>query len=295
MRLSAPRWNDPKKSTNWINSTLFLWFLARSQKPVDEVTRADFDRFQQDYDSWYRGRRRRENGGANPHLFRLERLLVHLKIIPEKEKVFEYERYFAQFPYPLIRDAVLRFFAWCTVKYQRKSIYARRRALCSFLQWLAEQHPECTRLDEVTRIIALEYAAYLKRWCDQHAYSAIYWRQLYFSPFLFFEFAIEEGLESAPVRNPFARGDMPGVPNMVPCYLPDDELRTILNYCETNATLLERTLIITLLHAGIRASELAVLKASDIVQIAGVWKLHIHEGKGLKDRVIPLTETCVQA
>ena len=147
----------------------------------------------------------------------------------------------------------------------------------------------------MTRSVALDYAAHLKQWCDEHAYSATYRRQLYFSPFLFFEFAIEEGLETAPARNPFVHADLPKIPDMIPRYLPDHELRTILTYCERGATLLERTLTITLLHTGIRAGELAVLKASDIVQIAGVWKLHIHEGKGLKDRVIPLAEACVQA
>jgi site-specific recombinase XerD len=273
---------------------LLIWFLAVSQKPPEEVTRADFDRFQHDYDRWYRKPGRNGRGSPNPHLYRLEQLLVHLKIIPVKEKAFAYERYFAQFPHPFIREAVLRFFAWCTVKYKRQSIYARRRALCSFLQWLCETHPACTRLDEVTRSIALDYATYLKQWCDEHAYSATYRRQLYFSPFLFFEFAIEEGLETAPARNPFAHGDLPKIPDMVPRYLPDHELHTILTYCERDATLLERTLTITLLHTGIRASELAVLKASDIIRVAGVWKLHIHEGKGLKDWVIPLTETCVQ-
>jgi Phage integrase family len=41
--------------------------------------------------------------------------------------------------------------------------------------------------------------------------------------------------------------------------------------------------------------EFTRLKASDIVQIGGVWKLHIHEGKGLKDRLIPLTAQCLTA
>ncbi len=81
---------------------------------------------------------------------------------------------------------------------------------------------------------------------------------------------------------------------MVPRYLDDREIRTILAYCEQDASLIERTLVTVLLHTGIRAAELAKLKASDLVQVGGVWKLHIHEGKGLKDRVIPLTAQCVQ-
>lgn len=119
-----------------------------------------------------------------------------------------------------------------------------------------------------------------------------YHRQLYHTIFSFFDYAIEHQLETHPIRNPFSMGDVPKVPDMLPRYLPDQELRPILQYCETEASLLERTVLVTLLHTGIRASELAALKPSDMVQIAGVWKLHIHEGKGLKDRVIPLTTKC---
>ena len=52
-------------------------------------------------------------------------------------------------------------------------------------------------------------------------------------------------------------------------------------------------MVITLLHTGIRALEFTQLQVSDIVQIGGVWKLHIHQGKGLKDRIIPLTSQCL--
>jgi hypothetical protein len=82
---------------------------------------------------------------------------------------------------------------------------------------------------------------------------------------------------------------------MLPRYLSDHELRTVLAYCEHDASLLERTMVITLLHTGMRALEFAHLKASDIVQIGGVWKVHIHQGKGLKDRLIPLTPQCLAA
>ena len=79
---------------------------------------------------------------------------------------------------------------------------------------------------------------------------------------------------------------------MIPRYISDSETRAILAYCEHQATLLEKTVVTILLHTGIRAAELGSLKASDVVQIGGVWKLHIHQGKGLKDRLIPLTSRC---
>jgi integrase/recombinase XerD len=109
----------------------------------------------------------------------------------------------------------------------------------------------------------------------------------------FFEFVIRENLETSPHRNPFGMKDIPLEPKHVRRYLSDCEVRTLLEYCQNGATLRERTLVIVLLHTGIRASELAGLKTSDIVEIQGKWKLHIHGGKGLKDRLIPLTPQCL--
>jgi hypothetical protein len=82
-----------------------------------------------------------------------------------------------------------------------------------------------------------------------------------------------------------------GVPRMVRLPFMSTPEEHLALYLE--ATLFERTAVITLLHTGIRAMEFAQLKASDLVQIGGVWKLHIHSGKGLKDRLIPLTAQCL--
>jgi len=81
----------------------------------------------------------------------------------------------------------------------------------------------------------------------------------------------------------------------VPRYLPDGELRKVLDYCQNGASLKEKTVVTILLHTGIRAFELSGLCKTDIVQIQGTWKLHIREGKGLKDRIIPLTPACLTA
>jgi integrase/recombinase XerC len=141
--------------------------------------------------------------------------------------------------------------------------------------------------------MALAYAQYLKQERERGHYSQIYCNDLYRSLRLFYEFAIREELATSPHRNPFALGDMPRPSDPLPRYLTDQEVRRILTYCEKDATPKERTFVITLFHTGVRAAELASLKASDIVQIQGKWKLHIHEGKGLKDRMIPLTPQCL--
>lgn len=270
---------------------LYIWLLAVSGKTAQEMTRDDFEHFRETYATLYQRESRQNRGHPNAHLYRLERILVHVGIIPERLRGSPSRLYFERLPPSFLREAILEYLDWCKVR-SVKRLHNNRIALQYFSEWLSERHADWTRLDQAQRPHALEYAHYLNNLCRENHYSVRYHRQLYHTIFSFFDYAIEHQLETHPTRNPFSMGDVPKAPDMLPRYLPDQELRPILQYCETEASLLERTILVTLLHTGIRASELAALKPSDMVQIAGVWKLHIHEGKGLKDRVIPLTEKC---
>jgi integrase len=274
---------------------LLLWLLCRSLKPLDELTRADFEAFRDEYQGWYRSARRRKDGHPNARLYRLERCLIHWGVIPAGTVVFRHEEHFAKLRHEPMRAAILLYMNWCDVKYRPSTINSARAAILTFFLWLQEQYPACDRLDGITRVVALAYARYLTQLREQGRYGILYQCDLYLNMRRFLTFCIEEQLDTAPDRNPFAVGDLPKKPGMLPRYLTDREIQAMLAYCEREASLLERTLVITLLHTGVRASELAALKASDIVQIAGVWKVHIHEGKGLKDRIIPLTHTCLSA
>ncbi len=272
---------------------LLIWLLALTGKPLEKLTRADFDGFREAYQAWYRGAKRRGEGEPNARLHRLERYLVHWDVIPEARVVFRHEEHFARLRHEPIRQAILTHMQWCDVKYKPSTIHSRRASVQGFFLWFQDHYPERSRLDEVTRPIALEYGQYLKRKADAGTYSPHYRNDLYRGIRLFFDFVIDERLDTSPDRNPFARGDMPYDPDPLPRYLSDHELRTVLRYCHNSATLKERTVVVALLHTGIRAAELATLQVDDIVQVQGKWKLHIREGKGLKDRVIPLTPQCL--
>lgn len=272
---------------------LLITLLAVVHKPLTELTRADFDAFRAEYQRWYQDTRQQQRGRPNSRLTRLEFCLVHWGVIPAKPRVFLHEQHFARLQHAAIRSAILAFMEWCDAKYHPSTIDSRRAALLNFFLWFQENNPSRRRLDDVTRPIALAYAKHLKHERETGHYSQIYCNDLYRSLRLFFEFVIRERLVTSPHRNPFALGDMPRVPDSVPRYLTDQEVRQILQYCEKEASAKERTLVITLFHTGIRVAELASLKASDIVQIQGKWKLHVHEGKGLKDRLIPLTPQCL--
>ncbi|MBV7333818.1 tyrosine-type recombinase/integrase [Chloroflexi bacterium TSY] len=273
---------------------LLISLLAVIAKPLEDITRADFETFRDEYQGWYRATQRRANGRPDARLTRLEYYLIHWKIIPPVKVVFRHQEHFAQLRHPFIRQAIVIYMQWCDAKYKPSTIHSRRAALLNFFLWLQASHPDNGCLDDVTRLIAIDYARYLKSLVDEQTYSQKYAIDTYRSLRLFYDFVIDERLATSPDRNPFARKDFGQEPAPVPRYLSDHEVRTILEYCNNNSSLKERTLVITLLHTGIRAAELAALKATDIVQVQGKWKLHIHEGKGLKDRVVPLTLQCLE-
>jgi len=275
--------------------TLLIFLLALTCKPLEELTRADFDAFRTEYQGWYRAAKRRGNGRADADLTRLEYYLVQAGVILPGKVVFRHEEHFAGLRHALIRDAILAYMRWCDAKYQPSTIHSCRAAVLAFFRWLQDQYPDQDRLDGVTRSLALAYAIDLQRKVAAGTYSAKYRTDMYRRIRLFFDFTITERLVSSPDRNPFAVRDMPHDPDPIPRYLTDQEVRRLLAYSQQHAASCARVLILTLLHTGIRASELAALKASDIVEIQGRWKLHIHEGKGLKDRVVPLTAACLAA
>ena len=275
--------------------TLLIFLLVRVAKPLDELTRADFDAFRDEYQHWYRADKRRGGGLVDADLTRLEYYLVHWGVMAPGKVVFRHEEHFAALRHAPIREAILTYMRWCDAKYQPSTIHSCRAAVLGFFLWLQTDYPDHDRLDAVTRSVALAYATELQRKVDSGAYSRKYRLDMYRRIRLFFEFAITERLPTSPDRNPFALADLPTAPDPVPRYLTDHEVRTLLAYTQQHATRCERVLLLTLLHTGIRASELAALKASDIVEVQGRWKLHIHEGKGLKDRVVPLTTPCLAA
>jgi integrase/recombinase XerD len=272
---------------------LLIALLAFSGKPLPELTRADFDSFRTTYDQWYQAAERRAGGEHDWRLPRLERYLVHWGVLPPARRVFKHDEHFATLHHEPIKQAILAYMRWCDAKYQASTIDSCRAAVLGFFVWLQADYPQIGRLDGVTRAIALAYATHLKRKVEDKIYSSKYRGDLYRRIRLFYEFAIVERLESSPDRNPFAVGDTPSDPDPVPRYLTDHDIQVVLRYCAAEASLLERVVVITLLHSGIRACELADIKSSDIIQVQGRWKLHIHEGKGLKDRIIPLTQPCL--
>ena len=249
---------------------LLIAVLATTGKTLPELTRSDFNAFRDEYQAWYRGTKRRQGGQSDARLARLERYLEYWGILAVEKRIFRHEEHFACLRHAPIRAAITIHMQWCDARYRPSSIDSRRASLLNFFLWFQEAYPERERLDGVTRTVALAYAQHLRQKIDAGGCSHQYANDVYRGLRLFFNFAIDERLATSPDRNPFTPHDLPRNPDPLPRYLSDREVRRLLEYCQTETcSLRERTLVITLLHTGIRAAELSSLKVSDIVEIQG--------------------------
>ena len=208
---------------------LLIWLLALTGKPLEELTRPDFEIFKDEHAAWYQATHTART--TDPRLYRLERCLVHWGIIPEARVVLRHEEHFARLRHEPIRQAILVHMQWCDAKYKPSSIHSRRASLLNFFLWFQDCYPNRSRLDNVTRSVALEYGRYLKAKVENGTYSPKYRNDLYRGMRLFFDFVIDERLDTSPDRNPFGKRDMPSDPDPVPRYIPDHDLRVVLGYC----------------------------------------------------------------
>ena len=79
-------------------------------------------------------------------------------------------------------------------------------------------------------------------------------------------------------------------PKKLPVVLSPEEVTHLI---EAAPNLLYRTLLIVLYATGLRRSEVAHLKVSDIDR--SLMLIHVHQGKGSRDRKLPLTQKVYEA
>jgi integrase/recombinase XerD len=90
------------------------------------------------------------------------------------------------------------------------------------------------------------------------------------------------------LRRPFERDDLPlpKVPRRLPIILSPEEVARLI---EGAANLRHRTILMTLYSTGMRRAEICRLQVTDIDSAR--MMIHVREGKGRKDRDIPLSDT----
>ena len=79
----------------------------------------------------------------------------------------------------------------------------------------------------------------------------------------------------------------PKIPRKLPVVLSPEEVTRMI---EAAPNLLHRTILMVLYATGIRRTEASLLKVTDIDSQRMV--IHIHQGKGSRDRDVPMTSSC---
>jgi integrase len=82
----------------------------------------------------------------------------------------------------------------------------------------------------------------------------------------------------------------PKTPRKLPVVLSPEEVTRLI---EAAANLMHRTLLMVLYATGMRRTEASLLKVSDIDSQRRV--IHVRQGKGSRDRDVPLTPKLLQA
>jgi len=100
---------------------------------------------------------------------------------------------------------------------------------------------------------------------------------------IFSRFCIDRGwLQSTAILNVKS----PRIPKHAPRAFPEDEEAQLLAAC-TNER--DRMLVRFAIETGLRRAEIANVKVDDLVQAKDGWLVRVHNGKGGKDRAVPMS------
>ena len=166
-----------------------------------------------------------------------------------------------------VRETWVLFFKWYEAKGSTSTLHSRRAGVLRYFLWRQERSSFERLSEAVDCATAIDYSRHLRGLIDDEVYSAFHATDLYRSMKIFVDFVIEESLTDVGFRNPFKSGDMPTLPDPLPRFIADANIKKIHAYCKHEATLLESTLVTVLLHTGLRAAEVANLEGSDIVEV----------------------------
>jgi len=179
------------------------------------------------------------------------------------------------------------FLEWTVVKgYSEDTARRRQAALRRFIVWCDER--DIQRPHDVTKPILERYQRYLFYYRKQDGEPLLFGSQhVMLTPLkTFFKWLARE---NHILYNPASELEIPPKPKHLPkTILAVDDIETILNQPDTatHAGLRDRAMLETLYSSGIRRMELVKLTLYDVDARRGT--LMIREGKGKKDRVIPI-------
>jgi integrase/recombinase XerD len=188
---------------------------------------------------------------------------------------------------------LLAFLEWTTVKgYSKDTVKRRQSALRRFVHWCDAR--DIQRPHDVTKPILEHYQRHLYYYRKTDGQPLTYGSQhVILTPVKsFFKWLSRE---NHILTNPASELELPRKPKRLPrTILSVDEVESILAQPDvtTPEGLRDRAILETLYSTGVRRAELASLSLYDVD--ARRSTLMVREGKGSKDRVVPIGERALQ-
>ncbi len=167
------------------------------------------------------------------------------------------------------------------------TVETRRRGLRRFIVWCEERELAPAA---ITRPVLARYQRHLHhhRTRDDRPLALATQVQLLLPINALFRWLVREGRLDA---NPAADMDLPRVPQRLPRYwLTIGEIEQVLRHVAIygDVGLRDRAIIETLYSTGVRRFELLAMTAGSVDEHGGI--VFVREGKGRKDRVVPIGE-----
>lgn len=203
---------------------------------------------------------------------------------------------------PLIRVEVVRYVQTITTTLRPYTVVGRTKALRVFFDYLAEHHPEVTRLEEIERTRHIEpYLAWARTrpWRgknrEHRTIGVVVFHQDVVDLRCFFEDIAGWGWPSAPPRRLLFYADIPRTPDALPRALTPDTDRALMAAVANLDDALVRTGLLLLRATGMRIGELLDLELDCLLDFAGhgTW-LRVPVGKLNSERMVPLDPDIVQ-
>lgn len=172
-----------------------------------------------------------------------------------------------------LNDALSMFLLECEARqFTSHTMRFYHGRLSLFVRWCDQQEPP-PRLHEVTPVHIRMFLVDAQRRGLSSAYVHGHARAIR----AFFNYCVRDELLDV---SPFARVRMPRLEKKILPALTGSEVRATLAACETER---DRAVVLVLLDAGLRASELCGLNVDDVDMTTGA--VHVRHGKGQKERI----------
>ncbi|HKI39943.1 MAG TPA: tyrosine-type recombinase/integrase [Mycobacterium sp.] len=290
-------------SPNWTRQVVVLAMslvCVWAAKTLDELNDADFDAVLRELDV---------TAGVTPsartrlrtRVFSLRHVCFQLGVCATPARMAQPPALSAaghagSIPQPDIRREVVRYAETITTVLRPATVQMRIKSIRVLCEWLAVEHPDLRRLDQLDRVTHIEpflIWARTRPWRGKRGkgriVSATQFHHDIIDLRVFFEDIAEWGWPSQPKRRLFFLADLPRLPEALPRALSPAFDRDVMDAVDGLEDAFARTALIVLRATGMRIGELLDIELDCLVDFGahGTW-LKVPLGKLGTERMVPL-------